>query len=208
MIEYYRAIERVFSENVERYDAWYVKNVEVAREEIKLVESFNLRGFGAEIGSGTCFFARLFSDHIVGVDLSFEMCKFCKNVRNVECVHAIGERLPIRSESLDYVLIIVTLCFIDNPRLVLEECYRVLKKGGRVLICIVPRDSKFGKQYIEKGKKGNRFYAFAKFYTVHEVQLLCRSCGLAVTSIRGALCEESDNIEKCNFVCVLAEKEK
>ncbi len=153
MKKYYEELEYVFSRYVSEYDNWYFKNVDVAREELELVKSFNLKGVGIEIGAGTCFFSKLFKDNIIGLDLSFEMCRFCKKARDVECIHVIGEYLPIRSCSLDYVLIIVTLCFIDDVHRVLEECYRVLRNEGEILICIVPKDSEVGKNILRKRSK-------------------------------------------------------
>jgi len=202
--KYYRELESVFSKHVQDYDSWYFRNVDIAYEELNLVKSFNLRGVGLEIGSGTCFFSRLFGESIVGLDLSSEMCRFCKKVRGTECIHAIGEYLPVRSHSLDYVLIIVTLCFVDDVHRVLNECCRVLKKGGKVLICIVPRDSEAGRKYIEKSMRGHRFYKYAKFYTVNEVVALCKQHNLEVMTIRGTLCKDSENLKTCDFVCIHA----
>jgi hypothetical protein len=39
----------------------------------------------------------------------------------------------------------------------------------RVVTCIVPRDSPWGRRYRETAARGHPFYAKAKFYTVREM---------------------------------------
>jgi len=56
-------------------------------------------------------------------------------------------------EEFDFVLIVVTLCFVDDPEKVIEEAKRVLKKGGRIIVGIIDRNSKIGKSYQEKKEK-------------------------------------------------------
>ncbi len=203
MKEYYTDIRDLFDKNVLKYENWYIKNVDKARCEEFLVKSFNFRGIGIEIGSGTCYFTRLFNN-CVGIDISFEMCKFCKKYRNIDTIHSIGELLPIRDSSLNYVLIIVTICFIDDPETVLRECYRCLKERGKLLICIIPRNSYLGLEYMNKKLlKKSIFYQYAKFYTEEEIITTSRKVGFRHVHTGKTLCISSDN---CGFTCILLEK--
>ena len=45
-----------------------------------------------------------------------------------------AQALPIRSESVDLVFFVATLCAIPDPEKTLAECHRVLKIGGRVVV--------------------------------------------------------------------------
>lgn len=54
-------------------------------------------------------------------------------------VQADSDCLPIRSESMDIVLLIHALEFSDHPVVVLQEAYRVLKPNGRMIIFGVNR---------------------------------------------------------------------
>ncbi|MDA8197176.1 MAG: class I SAM-dependent methyltransferase [Actinomycetota bacterium] len=47
-------------------------------------------------------------------------------------IAASGDRLPIRSGSIDFVLFSFVLCSVDDPLRVIEECARVLKPAGEV----------------------------------------------------------------------------
>jgi len=202
-VDKYRGIAEIFDKNVERYESWYIKNLDKAKCEEFLIKSFNLKGIGIEIGSGTCYFTRLFKD-CIGIDISFEMCKFCKKYRNIEVIHCIGEKLPIKDKSLNYILIIVTICFIDNPKIVLEECYRCLKERGKILICIIPKDSYLGKMYEEKKVRGESiFYKYAKFYTEKDIVDIAEKINLKHIHTGKTLCI---NPKDCGFICILLEK--
>jgi demethylmenaquinone methyltransferase/2-methoxy-6-polyprenyl-1,4-benzoquinol methylase len=54
---------------------------------------------------------------------------------DIEFVEADAERLPFDDESFDAVTISFGLRNIENPQTALAEMYRVLKPGGRVVIC-------------------------------------------------------------------------
>ena len=158
-----------------RYDSWYERNRVLALNELRAVEALGLRGRGVEVGVGTGWFAsRLGVEY--GVDPSAQMLAVAKR-RGVEAVQGVGERLPLRSSSLDYSLLIVTLCFVDNPLAVLEESARVVKPGGSVAACIVPRDSSWGRFYLER-RRESPFYRVARFYTVDEVEEMMHRAGL------------------------------
>lgn len=107
--------------------------------------------------------------------------------RGVDVVQAFGEYLPLRSKCISTVFLIVTLCFLENPLMVLKEVARVLREDGKVIVCIVPRDSSWGKYYLELGRKGHVFYSKAKFYTVDEVDKLFKSVGMYRSKALGIL---------------------
>ena len=98
--------------------------------------------------------------------------------RGINVIQGVGERLPFRDRTFDYVAIIVTLCFVSNPTDVLAEVTRVTKVGGKVVICIVPKDSQWGRYYMSKASV---FYNIARFYTIPEVINLMNLAGLKVT---------------------------
>jgi ubiquinone/menaquinone biosynthesis C-methylase UbiE len=86
--------------------------------------------------------------------------------RELDVVGGVGEVLPLRSRAFPCALLVVTLCFVQDPAAVLREAMRVAE---RVAACIVPRDSPWGRRYREAAARGHPFYAKAKFYTVKEV---------------------------------------
>lgn len=145
------------------------------------------------------------------------MAELARNRGGIDVVIGVGEAMPLRNSSFDYAVIIVTICFLDDPRKTLAEVYRILKPTGKLITCIVPRDSEHGRFYIELGRKGHRFYSVAHFYTVNEVREILESLGFTVSSKAvavlsrgvGDYLEEPQIVElhaaeKFGFVCIEA----
>ncbi len=200
--DYYSVLRNMFDINVEHYHSWYERNIDKSTLEEYLVRSFKLGGrAGVEIGSGTCFFTRLFRN-CIGIDLSFNMCLKCRNLYNdIDVINCIGEMLPIRNSSLDYAVIIVTICFIDDYEKVIKEIRRCLKKNSKLLICIVPRESSIGRKYVEKRMIGNTtFYTLANLFTSGDIVYLMLREGFDLVDVRSTLCDEKGD---CGFRCLL-----
>ncbi|NPB00534.1 MAG: class I SAM-dependent methyltransferase [Crenarchaeota archaeon] len=198
-----RRIAELFDRNVMRYDAWYLNNIDIATRELELVRSFRLEGRGVEIGSGTCFFTKIHR-YCIGIDSSLEMCKVCKKKYDIDVVNCVGELLPIRDSSIDYAMIIVTICFVDDYRKVIREVYRCLKDRSKLLICIVPRESSIGRRYVEKKLIGNTiFYVFARLFTSGEIVSALLDEGFIFVESRSTLCSKDDD---CGFRCLLFTK--
>ncbi|MCX8165819.1 MAG: class I SAM-dependent methyltransferase [Acidilobaceae archaeon] len=200
----------LFEENAEDYDRWYEENAEVAESEGRLVESLMSAAPEprAEIGVGTGYFAKRAGVGI-GIDPAAAMLRIARG-RVEHLVRGTGEHLPLADSSLGSVLIVVTICFADDPRKMLEESFRVLRKGGIAVVCVVPRDSPLGELYIDLGRKGHRYYSRARFYGKSEVALLMREAGFEVVEALGTLRhglkarvpeEPSRELEGAGFVC-------
>ena len=57
------------------------------------------------------------------------------NIKNTIFKTGFGENLPFDDESLDFIISTDVFEHVKDLELVLEECYRVLKKGGK--LCVV-----------------------------------------------------------------------
>ena len=178
----------VFDENYERYDKWYKENHLIALNEAKALKR-SMREYTPqpclEVGVGTGWFASRI-DCTLGLDPSINMLQKARS-RGIEAIQGVGERLPIRTGSLGSLVIIVTLCFAENPTLILRESHRSLRRNGIIVACIVPRDSEWGHYYIELAKRGHTFYSLARFYTVDEVKDLMETTGFHVEEVIGTL---------------------
>ena len=104
-----------FNKYAKGYDEWYHKKRGslIFESEVRAIEALKPEGFGVEVGVGTGVFASRLGVSL-GVDPALEMIKIAKK-RGVNVIQGLVEFLPIRSECLDYVLLIFTICFLKNP---------------------------------------------------------------------------------------------
>ena len=173
----------VFDRYADRYDSWYTRHRITAENEAMCLKSLGLRGLGVDIGAGTGFFTKILG--AIALEPSRQM--LCKaKEKGLESIRGVSEYIPVRSNILDYAVMVVTLCFLEDPMEALRETWRVLKNGGVLALCIVPKDSKWGRFYESK-KAESPFYRMAKFYTVEEVIGMLRDTGFKVESIRATL---------------------
>jgi|GEM_PF-2572280 len=71
---------------------------------------------------------------VIGLDLSeSQLIKAKKDFTNKQFIVGDAIKLPFKDDSFDLVLAINLLHHIPNTEKVLEECWRVLKKGGHFL---------------------------------------------------------------------------
>lgn len=205
---------KAFDLHAEEYDTWYRKNKEIFESECKLIESLGLKGFGIDIGVGTGIFAS-FSHISIGVDPAVNMLKIAKS-KGIETVRASGEALPFKEKVFDFAIMIATLCFLEKPKVVLMETRRILKDGGTLAVCILPKDSKWGELYEKKKSEGHKLYKFAHFYKFKEALDLINEMGFKVTIVKSTLRqppgkvfdieEPQDGFDGHGFACIKAIK--
>lgn len=156
-----------FNENPFKYDQWFIKNRFAYESELLAIKSLIPNNkFSIEIGVGSGRFAKPL-DVKLGVEPSIKMQMFSKK-RKIDIVNSIAENLPFRSETFDLVLMVTTICFVDDIKSSFKEIFRILKQDGMFIIGLIDRDSPIGKLY-QKNKKSSVFYSVANFYSVNEV---------------------------------------
>jgi len=165
----------IFNKYHKRYDSWYDKNRFAYLSELEVMRKVLPKtARGLEIGVGTGRFAASLGIKF-GIDPSRNMLKIAKE-RGIDARLGYGERLPFKNSTFDYVAIIITLCFVRDPKKVLEESRRVLKKNGKIIIGIIDKDSFLGKFYQ---KKKSIFYRYANFFNVKEASNLLENAGFS-----------------------------
>ncbi len=207
---------QVFDRYANEYDLWYAKHPRVFESEVAAIKALELEGFGLELGVGSGAFAAAIGVNL-GIDPSLNMLQITKR-KDVAVVQAVGEHLPFRSKSFDYVLLINTLCFLEKPDVVMKEVWRALKDEGSLVLCEVPKDSSWGRLIEEKGMKGHRFYSRAKLYSITEIRYSLEDAGFKVVDVKGTIrfkpgAQErveppESNIKGKSFVCLRAIKQK
>jgi len=170
-----------FDKHAEEYDRWYREKPGslVFESEVKAIETLLPKGEGIEVGVGTGTFSSRLRVPL-GVDPALNMLKLSKK-KGIEVVRATAESLPIKSECLDYVLFVFTICFLENPILSIREMWRVLGKRGSFVLSFIPRDSSWGKFYEEKKVQGHPIYRYTRFYTLEQAKSMLHESGFEVT---------------------------
>jgi len=60
-----------------------------------------------------------------------------------------GQHFPLADRCFDRVLASLLLSYLEHPRLVLEEAFRILRPGGRLVISSLCRDADISRIYVE-----------------------------------------------------------
>ncbi len=166
-----------FSRYHQRYDQWFESHWTAYASELLAVHGLLPRnGRGLEIGVGTGRFAGPLGIQF-GVDPVPEMLCYART-RGAQVVCAAAEAIPFADGVFDYVLIVTTICFLENPRAMLHEAVRVLRLRGKVVIGFIDRRSPLGNQYVAH-RSESPFYREARFYSALEVRTLLQEAGFS-----------------------------
>ncbi len=163
----------IFDLYYQDYDAWYEKNRFVYLSELEVLRNVIPKNkIGIEIGVGTGRFALPLNINL-GIDPSKKMLEIARH-RGVKVCRGHGEKLPFADHSFDFVAMINTLCFVDDPLKVLKESHRVLKDEGDLILGIIDGESFLGAFY--RAKK-SMFYENAIFFSVPQLTELIENAG-------------------------------
>ena len=189
--------ESVFDVYTDEYEEWFERNRAAYLSELKLLRMVIPEGMrGLEVGVGTGRFAAPLGIDF-GIDPSKNMLQVAKNL-GLQFVLARGEQIPFKDQVFDYVLIMVTICFVDEPNRVVEESKRVIRNGGSIVIEIIDRDSWLGKLYLAKKDK-SKFYREARFYSVGEIMELLRCNDFKDISVYQTLFNPPETLETVQY---------
>jgi len=156
-----------FEDFSEEYDGWFVNHKDKYEAELCALKCFiPAEVNGLEIGVGSGKFAAPLGIK-TGIEPSPKMADKAREM-GIHVLPGIAEDLPIADNSFDFVLMVTTICFVDDIKKTFQEAFRVLKKEGVIVIGFIDKDSKLGKTY-RANKYKTRFYKIAKFFSAEEV---------------------------------------
>ncbi len=157
----------VFDLQSDQYEAWFETNSFVYQSELLAIKTLMPhQGRAIEIGVGSGLFAGPLGIKN-GIDPSRAMLEKAK-ARGVHTTQGVAEALPFGTE-FDIVLMVTTVCFLDDIDLAFREVRRVLNPGGVFIIGFVDKNSPIGRFYEEK-KDRSLFYKDAVFYSVRDLK--------------------------------------
>lgn len=112
------------------------------RAAVEASEGFGSRILEIGVGTGLSFkYYRRTDIDLVGIDLSWEMLKKAqRRVRSAPnpfvggLINADAHRLPFRAAVFDCTLSQFMITLVANPELVLEECVRVTRPRGAIVV--------------------------------------------------------------------------
>ena len=214
----WRKAARVFQERAGEYDSWYEDSLLFATELSALQQiELPLSDPKVEIGTGPGRFAEQLGV-TTGIDPAPAALQRALK-RGIMGIVGIGEQLPIRSEKAGTIFMLFTLCFLVDPGLVLEECHRILKKDGRLVIGQVPALSTWGQQLENKKKNGNPYYRHARFYTISDTLTMLKQANFSLLETHSTLLQSPESLdgvetaqpginEQAGFCVLVAEKKE
>ena len=175
-----------FEKYSDAYDEWFEKNRNVYKAELEAISQLipSPEAKGIEVGVGSGKFAVPLGIKI-GVDPSGKMAMKAKK-QGVMVSSGIAENLPFPGARFDFVLMVTTICFVDDAIESFREAFRVLKPGGCIIVGFVDRESELGRQYLEKREK-TKFYKEATFFSSQEVLNCLKEAGFGIVKIRQTL---------------------
>ena len=93
-----------------------------------------------DIGAGTGFFSRFSAQkgyHILALDIAWSMCELSSREPHTLAINADMETLPLKAASVDAIFSSLALQWVGSPVVTFTECYRVLKKDGRLMVATI-----------------------------------------------------------------------
>ena len=156
------------------YENWFTEHRWVYEAELRAVKALMPEsGRGLEVGVGTGRFADPLGIK-TGLEPSVRMRKIARH-RGIKVLAGVAENLPFGDDKFGLVLMVTTVCFLDDIHKAFIEAHRVLANGGFFIAGIVDRNSLIGQKYL-KHQDESVFYKLATFFSVDEVvKIMCQS---------------------------------
>lgn len=141
-----------FDSYAETYDSWFLENKNVLYSEVKLVAHF-LKNAGRtlSVGCGSGLFETILEKEFnisikEGIEPSSDMANIAqKRGMDVKVIGA--EDFSTEPEIYDTILYNGCPCYISNLEKSLANSYNSLKKGGKIILIDVPKESSYGLLY-------------------------------------------------------------
>jgi ubiquinone/menaquinone biosynthesis C-methylase UbiE len=175
-----------FEKYSDEYDEWFEKNFKFYEAELEALRQLipPSEKEGMEVGVGSGKFAVPLGIKI-GVEPSEKMAIKAR-MQDIKVYSGVAEELPFSESRFDFILMVTTICFVDDIFKSFTEAFRVLKPGGCIIVGFVDKESELGRQYEGKKEK-SKFYQDATFFSTQEVLKYLQQATFEIVKIRQTL---------------------
>jgi|ERR1700719_10361 len=91
-------------------------------------------------GYGAAALRNAGASHVVGVDISEEVCLHARKKYGLDARAGAAESIPLADSSVELVVSFETIEHVPNPAVFLDECARILVPGGRLIVSTPNKD--------------------------------------------------------------------
>ena len=201
-----------FDLHSDAYDQWFERNTGLYEAELGAIRGLipPSGAEGMEVGVGSGKFAAPLGIR-TGVEPSEEMASRARAL-GIDVYPGTAEELPFSDGRFDFVLMVTTICFVDDVTESFREALRVLKIGGCIIVGFVDEDSELGRRYVDNKEK-SKFYKEATFFSTREVKKYLEEAGFEIANIKQTLIPGElpetvlDDFGKGAFVVIKAVKQ-
>lgn len=140
-----------------------------------------------DVACGTGYYLELFLNNhkdIIGVDLSEEMIRICREKGLFMTLIANYEKLPFKNSSFDMVLCMNAFQYADNPYKTLAEFSRIIDKNGKIILTFLNLWSLRGFIYLIRKVFKIQSSPMNK-YSIIWFKKYAKQMGLKIQDIRG-----------------------
>ncbi len=150
----------IFDKEATKYDKWYDTKIGEYADQVETNCAFNLfqpkPGMKIlDVGCGTGNFSIKMARqgiNVTGIDISEKMLEFAHSRASqeklaIEFRKMDTQNLTFQDNIFDGVFSMATIEFVSDPNKMIEEMFRVCKKGGPIVVGTINRDSTWGQLY-------------------------------------------------------------
>ena len=176
-------IEQAFDQYASKYDEWFLKNANVLASEVALVAHFlDNPGRSLSVGCGSGLFEAILKKeyNIViteGIEPATGMAEIATK-RGLKVTIGTAEETDYGVELYDTVIFNGTPSYITDLQNAINKAYKALKKGGKIIVIDVPKESSYGILYNlakEMGSWEHNYFEEAKAPNAYPISFINES---------------------------------